>query len=75
MQFGRPFSDVPAQHRSTEDWLINFSPELDGPELTVAELFATVTSALASIPNGPERSAGMRKLLEARECFLRSVTR
>lgn len=27
----------------------------------------------ALLPDGPEKSAGMRKLLEARECFIRSI--
>ena len=25
------------------------------------------------LPDGPEKSAGMRKLLEAKDCFVRSV--
>ena len=70
-----PFQNLPAQHRSTEDWLLDVNPKLDGPARDVAELFATVCGALATIPNGAERSAGMRKLLEAKECFIRSVVR
>lgn len=26
-----------------------------------------------SLPDGPEKSAGMRKLLEAKDCFVRSA--
>ena len=26
-----------------------------------------------ALPDGPEKSAGMRKLLEAKDCFVRSV--
>ncbi len=26
----------------------------------------------ASLPDGPEKSAGMRKLLEAKDCFVRA---
>lgn len=26
-----------------------------------------------TLPDGPEKSAGMRKLLEAKDCFVRSV--
>lgn len=26
-----------------------------------------------TLPNGPEKSAGMRKLLEAKDCFVRSL--
>jgi hypothetical protein len=27
----------------------------------------------AMLPDGPEKSAGMRKLLEAKDCFVRSI--
>jgi hypothetical protein len=27
-----------------------------------------------SLPDGPEKSAGLRKLLEAKDCFVRSAT-
>lgn len=27
----------------------------------------------ASLPDGPEKSAGMRKLLEAKDCFVRAA--
>lgn len=70
-----PFQNLPAQHRSTEDWLTDINPKLEGPSRDVAELFATVTRALAAIPNGAERAAGMRHLLEAKDCFVRSVIR
>lgn len=70
-----PFQDLPAQQRSTEDWLTDVNPKLEGTARDVADLFATVTRALATIPNGAERSAGMRKLLEAKDCFVRSVIR
>lgn len=33
----------------------------------LAELLA------ASLPDGPEKSAGMRKLLEAKDCFVRAA--
>ena len=26
-----------------------------------------------TLPDGPEKSAGLRKLLEARDCFVRSI--
>lgn len=71
----KAFQNLPAQHRSTEEWLTDVNPKLEGPARDVAELFATVCAALASIPNGAERSAGMRKLLEAKDCFVRSVVR
>lgn len=62
--------------RTTEDWLTIVNPNLPAdPPKDVAELFKTVTEALSTIPNGPEKSAGMRKLLEAKDCFVRSVIR
>lgn len=27
----------------------------------------------AALPDGPEKSAGLRKLLEAKDCFVRSI--
>lgn len=33
----------------------------------LAELFES------SLPDGPEKSAGMRKLLEAKDCFVRAA--
>lgn len=69
------FSGIPAQHRSTTDWLIDVNPKLDGPAKNVADLFATVAEALSSIPDGAEKAAGMQKLLEAKDCFVRSVVR
>lgn len=31
------------------------------------------TGLLAGLPDGPELSAGMRKLLEAKDCFVRAA--
>jgi hypothetical protein len=28
-----------------------------------------------TLPDGPEKSAGMRKLLEAKDCFVRAATK
>jgi hypothetical protein len=30
------------------------------------------TALDATLPNGPEKSAGLRKLLEAKDCFVRA---
>ena len=39
-----------------------------------AELEHTARTMLACIPDHPELSVGLRKLLEARECFIRAAT-
>lgn len=36
----------------------------------IAELAARVD---ATLPDGPEKSAGLRKLLEAKDCFVRAA--
>jgi len=41
--------------------------EISKPIALLAELMEK------TLPDGPEKSAGMRKLLEAKDCFVRSV--
>lgn len=67
------FTTLHPQWRRTEDWLLEVNPNLQGSARAVAELFKATTEALESIPNSAEKSAGMRKLLEAKDCFVRSV--
>jgi len=38
-----------------------------------AEVEHTARTMLASIPDSPELTVGLRKLLEARECFIRAA--
>lgn len=41
---------------------------------TVSKPLGELTKKLeAELPDGPEKSAGMRKLLEAKDCFVRSA--
>ena len=40
--------------------------EVAAPMAVLARFFE------ANLPDGPEKSAGMRKLLEAKDCFVRS---
>ena len=41
---------------------------------TVSRTFGELADRLeAEIPDGPEKSAGMRKLLEAKDCFVRAA--
>lgn len=40
----------------------------------VSQPFCSLAQALdANLPDGPEKSAGLRKLLEAKDCFVRSA--
>lgn len=75
MYSGLLFNNLPAQHRSKKDWLIDVNPNLVGPPKTVAELFAEVTRALDTIPDSDQKEEGMQKLIEAKDCFVRSVVR
>jgi hypothetical protein len=47
------------------------------PEGPLREASASVCrlayEAEANLPDGPEKSAGLRKLLEAKDCFVRAV--
>lgn len=59
--------------RKTSDWI-------DGSHLQSRELQAIVEPLQfvaqgleATLNNGPEKSAGMRKLLEAKDCFVRQA--
>ena len=39
----------------------------------ISKLFGDLAQTLESnVPGGPEKSAGMRKLLEAKDCFVRA---
>lgn len=47
---------------------------LNGEMKEISKLVAELAQKLeATLPDGPEKSAGMRKLLEAKDCFVRSV--
>jgi hypothetical protein len=45
-----------------------------GPLRETSEKVAKLAEEMEhTLPDGPEKSAGMRKLLEAKDCFVRSV--
>lgn len=47
---------------------------LGGNMRIVSRLCCDVAQELESqLPDGPEKSAGLRKLLEAKDCFVRAV--
>ena len=37
------------------------------------DVYALACSMDAQLPDGPEKSAGLRKLLEAKDCFVRAA--
>ena len=44
-----------------------------GPmQITSIKCFELASAMEAMLPDGPEKSAGMRKLLEAKDCFVRA---
>lgn len=45
-------------------------PHLQGVSAPIGNLAATMEGLL---PDGPEKSAGLRKLLEAKDCFVRAA--
>lgn len=45
-----------------------------GPLRETSEKVAQLAKEMEeTLPDGPEKSAGMRKLLEAKDCFVRSI--
>lgn len=47
---------------------------LQGELQDVSKLVAVTAHAVNQcLPNGPEKSAGLRKLLEAKDCFVRAM--
>lgn len=54
--------------------MLRANPNLDGPLRSIAiecERFATVM--VRRLPDGPELTAGLRHLLEAKDCFVRCL--
>jgi hypothetical protein len=45
-----------------------------GPLRDTSEMVAKLAQEMETrLPDGPEKSAGMRKLLEAKDCFVRAM--
>lgn len=68
--------DVAGRHPSTQ----HFRKLFDGSHLTREDLRAvsaeresTAAAMIAALPDGPELTAGLRKLLEAKDCFVRAL--
>ena len=63
------------RHPSTAHFGPLFAYEHLNPSLgsVSAECAALAASLIAQLPDGPELSAGLRKLLEAKDCFVRAA--
>lgn len=59
--------------RTTESYLAELPRHLTGDAVTVAKNFQVIVTLFESIPPCAEKAAGMRKLLEARECLIRAA--
>ena len=47
---------------------------LKGPLVETSKLVCDLAEQIdEKVPNGPEKSAGLRKLLEAKDCFVRAM--
>ena len=62
---------TPARHPGTTHLLrffdFDYLPQVSVPMAALAEKMA------ADLPDGPELTAGLRKLLEAKDCFVRAA--
>lgn len=64
------------RHQATEHLvrLLDPNPNLPAPLLTVSRRVADLRDDLLdNLGDGPELSAGLRKLLEAKDCFVRQA--
>jgi hypothetical protein len=46
---------------------------LQEPMREVSKQICDLAERLNCLPDGPEKSAGLRKLLEAKDCFVRAI--
>lgn len=67
--------DLSQRHPATQQLLRWLAPNelLHGAQFEVSALVEELAlSMLHVLPDGPELTAGLRKLLEAKDCFVRS---
>jgi hypothetical protein len=43
------------------------------PRIVAGDCFGAACSLVANLPDGPELTTGLRKLLEAKDCFVRAA--
>lgn len=67
--------DIMYRHPNTQQLMRHFGYEHLPPHLQeVSRACAELAEALVEgLPDGPELSAGLRKLLEAKDCFVRAA--
>lgn len=67
--------DVSQRHPGTAHFAPLFESAHLPPHLRAvsAPFEALATEMLEALPDGPELSAGLRKLLEAKDCFVRAA--
>ena len=66
-------NDRPTQQAPILKWFGKFSHQ-PAPVQWISKRFHELVQALDSaLPPGPEKSAGLRKLLEAKDCFVRAA--
>lgn len=69
-------TNAPGRHPSTNHMMhmLRPNPNLKGSMAIIADDFWTLANnLLADLPDSPELTAGLRKLLEAKDCFVRSA--
>lgn len=45
----------------------------DDVKIIAAQIYESAASVVAIVPEGPDLSAGLRKLVEAKDCFIRQA--
>jgi hypothetical protein len=68
-------SNWDGRHPSTQHMMrmLAPNPNLSGPLFNTAQNFQNLANSLtAQLPDSPELTAGLRKLLEAKDCFVRA---
>ena len=67
---------VPDRHPSTQQiarWFGYGHLAAGHPRTVSAEVFELAEWLIQELPDGPELTAGLRKLLEAKDCFVRAA--
>jgi len=66
--------DLSHRQPATQEIMRWFSYELaEGPARNISQNCCALAYAMVVLPDGPELTAGLRKLLEAKDCFVRAA--
>lgn len=67
-------TNLDTRHPSTQHMMtmLKPNPNLKEPQLNIAIEFWLIAQWLINFPDSPELTAGLRKLLEAKDCFIRA---